>query len=820
MQHNLPRDVSSFVGRDSERAEVANLIGSTRLLTLVGPGGVGKTRLAIQVASEALAHYPDGVWVIELGPLASGELVPMTIAQVLGVREQPGIPLINTLHGTVGRTRQLLVLDNCEHLIDACAHLAHGLLRTCPNVHVMATSREPLGITGEVVWQVPPLGLPVGEGDEDDADALRLFVERAKASLPSFEVLPASRAAVIQICRQLDGLPLAIELAASRVRMLAPDEIAGRLADRFKLLTGGSRSAPARQQTLEAAINWSYELLSAPERRLFEDLSVFVDGFSVAGLAAVSSSSGESEVLDLLGRLVDRSLVVVERTPAGGETRYRLLETVRAFAWQRLIDRGDADLVRQRLANWLIGMAERADAAFHGPDQGRWLRWAESEHGNIRVALDWLIERQDTHSVLRLVIGPWWSWIQRGRHHESIAAFEATLALPGASTHRREWGKLLVAAGMFGIITGSGDQATGRARLEEALAIGLEVGDPWIYLNARAALNGIVYLREGQDLDRAHAMAVEMLDEARRVGQTWIENRALVSIATIALKRGDFDSAQVALEGAAEVARQAEDRWSLAMTLVPMGDVARSRGQHAEAGRLYQQSLAQFVEIGLADHPLEHPYLLHNLGYVALAADQPAGAGQRFREAIAGYRRVGDSRGVAECLIGLGATASAQGRAEIAVKLFAAGEAALAARGAELWHSNQADYLRWRGVAMQMIESDAFDVAWAAGAELSVDDAIALAEAGRELVTQSQHGRRRAGPAAATGALTTRELEVARLMAAGLTNRQISEALVIAEKTAANHVQRVLDKLGLHSRSELAARSAALGLQTPDSLPI
>jgi ATP/maltotriose-dependent transcriptional regulator MalT len=308
---------------------------------------------------------------------------------------------------------------------------------------------------------------------------------------------------------------------------------------------------------------------------------------------------------------------------------------------------------------------------------------------------------------------------------------------------------------------------------------------------------------------------METLEEARSLGETWVENRALVSLATVALMRGDFDGALAALEQAVDVARQADDGWSLAMTLVPLGDLERSRGRHEDAGRFYQESLARLAEIGLADHPLAHPYLLHNLAYVALAAAQPAEARQRFREATAGYRRLGDSRGVAECLIGLGATASAEGRAEVAVRLFAAGEAALTAMGAELWHSNQADYQRWRGAATQALEPETFEAAWAAGAELSVEDALALAQADCGAVQQPQHGRERTGLGAATGALTARELEVAGLAAAGLTNRQIGEALVIAEKTAANHVQRVLDKLGLHSRAQLAARSAALGLQAP-----
>jgi DNA-binding CsgD family transcriptional regulator len=253
------------------------------------------------------------------------------------------------------------------------------------------------------------------------------------------------------------------------------------------------------------------------------------------------------------------------------------------------------------------------------------------------------------------------------------------------------------------------------------------------------------------------------------------------------------------------------------MTLVPLGDLERSRGRHEHAGRLYQESLERLAEIGLADHPLAHPYLLHNLGYVALAAALPAEARRRFLEAAAGYRRLGDSRGGAECLIGLGATASAEDQAEVAVMLFTAGQAALAALGTELWHSNQADYQRWRGVATQSLEPEAFDAGRAPGADLSVEDALALDQVTREVAPQSQHRRARTRAVAATNALTTRELEVAQLIAAGLTNRQIDEALVIAEKTAANHVQRMLDKLGLHSRAQLAARSAALGLQAPDA---
>src|SRR5215471_18903907 len=324
-QHNLPVEVSSFVGREREQVELAALLRSSRLLTLVGPGGAGKTRLALQVASTALGDFQEGVWLIEFGPLGDSALVPQSVAQVLGVREQDGMALTDTVGASLGRSRVLLVLDNCEHLIAACGQLSESLLRTCERVHILATSREPLGLSGEVLWRVPPLGLPADETRVPEAEAVRLFVERAAASVPNFALTNENRAAVADICRRLDGLPLAIELAAARVRLLASDEIATRLDDRFKLLTSGPRTAPERQQTLEGAVKWSYELLSPAERRLFEEISVFVDGFSLFAAESIGNATGISSVLDLLGRLVDRSLVIVEPPRVGRETRYRLL---------------------------------------------------------------------------------------------------------------------------------------------------------------------------------------------------------------------------------------------------------------------------------------------------------------------------------------------------------------------------------------------------------------------------------------------------------------------------------------------------------------
>jgi non-specific serine/threonine protein kinase len=796
----LPAELSGFVGRARESAEVAGLLGSTRLLTLVGPGGAGKTRLAVHVAAATLDQYVEGAWLVELGSLVDPELVPQAAAQALGVREQAGRSVLEALQDAVGARTRLLVLDNCEHLIDACARLADDLLRACPGLRLLATSREPLGVAGEVIWRVPPLGLGESGPDLERADAVRLFVERARASLPEFALTDDNRVSVARICRRLDGLPLAIELAAARVRVLSPSEIAARLDDRFTLLVGGSRTAPRRQQTLAAAVEWSFALLSPAEQRLFQRLAVFADGFSLAAVEAVAADES-ADVLDGLWRLVDRSLVVVEPSAAGLETRYRLLETLRAYAWERLVASGQAEVCLRRLADWLVRTAEEAGAAFHGPEQGGWLRWAEAEHGNVRAVLHWLISHQQTEAALRLVAGLWWSWVQRGRWHEGQSWFTQCLALPGAEARTRTRARVLGAAGAVAIL-GYGQPRVGRECLEESLAIGLEVDDPVAIINARSMLTGLVGLREGADLDQIQASSAELLAYTRRVRDRWGENRALITLAEVAHQREDFASARRTLEEAVRVAREAGDGWSLGMTLVNLGDLERSDGQHRRAGELYEESLATFAQIGLARHPLEHPYLLHNLGYVALAAGQPDLAFERFMDALLGNQRAGDRRGVAECLIGLGAAAAARDQPERAVHLFAAGEAALSAAHGELWHANRRDYTHWREVASRALGQAAFERAWSAGARLSVDEALA-----------GTGPRRSPASRPSLSGLTPREADVARLVASGLTNRQIGEALVITEKTAANHVQRVLDKLGVHSRTQLAARSADFGLE-------
>jgi predicted ATPase len=381
LPNNLPVQLNRFVGRERELAQTKELLADSHLLTLIGPGGTGKTRLSIQLGAEALQSYANGAWLVELAPLADPALVLQTVAETLGLREIPGTTLDDQVTGFLCEKRLLLILDNCEHLVESCAQLADHLLHSCSDLKIISSSREALGITGETVYRVPPLGLPDSDrsGVETlaQSEAVQLFVERAAAVKPGFALNERNAGPVAQICRRLDGIPLALELAAARVAMLTPQQIAARLDDRFRLLTGGSRTALPRQQTLRSLIDWSYDLLSEPERLLFCQLSVFVGGWSLEAAEAVCP---DLDVFDLLAQLVQKSLVVADDSTASGETRFRLLETIRQYARDKLLERGAAEGVRDRHLNYYLEFAEAGEPNFYGRQRPEWVDRCELEH--------------------------------------------------------------------------------------------------------------------------------------------------------------------------------------------------------------------------------------------------------------------------------------------------------------------------------------------------------------------------------------------------------------------------------------------------------
>ena len=563
-QHNIPAALSSFVGREREIVEVERALAMTRLLTLTGVGGSGKTRLALEVARELAGTYPDGAWLVELAPLSDPELVPQAVAAALGVRErsekseQPFIPsLIDAL-----RSKELLlVLDNCEHLVDACAHLAEVLLGSCPGLRILATSREALGVAGEATWVVPPLSVPdprrpTTPEETATSESVLLFLDRARYRRPAFALTPQNASAVAEICRRLDGIPLAIELAAARVATMSVEEIAARLGDSLGLLTQGSRTAPPRQRTLRAALGWSHDLLSEPERRLFARLSVFVGGFSLEAAEAVAPGDGieKGEVLDLLSGLVDKSLVVAEAT-GEDEVRYGMLEPVRQYARERLEESGETDDLLSRHAAYFLAEAEAAEPELVGPQQRWWLSRLEREHGNMRAALGWSLERGDE---LGLRLGGALSrfWYARGYLSEGRRWLEEGLSVVGGAASAPVRAKALgEAGGLAEAIRATYEQA--RAAHEASLDIYRRLGDERGIATCLRNL-GSVASTQGH-YGRATELLGESLTLLRRSGTDTDVVRVLIRLGILAISRGEHARAVAWFEEALSLARKTGD---------------------------------------------------------------------------------------------------------------------------------------------------------------------------------------------------------------------------------------------------------------------
>ena len=483
LPNNLPVQVTSFIGREKEIEAVETLLSKTRLLTLTGSGGCGKTRLGLQVAADVLENYPDGVWLIELAPLADPALVPQAVAQALNVSEEPGKPLLPTLVAALKAKRLLLVLDNCEHVLDACSRLVDALLRACPGVGVLASSREGLGIAGETVYRVPSLSLPDPKQTATPAslnlyEAVRLFVDRARAALPGFVVTNANAPALASVCHRLDGIPLAIELAAARVRSLSVEEINNKLDNRFRLLTGGSRTALPRQQALRALIDWSFDLLNAQEKMLLCRLSVFAGGWTLQAAEAVGvgeSLTGESiedwEILDLLTSLVDKSLVLAQTQRE--TTRYGLLETVRQYVRDRLTESGESLVVRTRHANYFLTLAEEVKPKMRGMEQVQWMGVLEEEHDNLRQALAWYAEdAQDAEAGgkgLRLAAALFELWKTHGHLSEGRERLHTLLAHPTRQEPTSARAQALAEAGWLAYM--QDDYVQTRVLLEKSLVV-------------------------------------------------------------------------------------------------------------------------------------------------------------------------------------------------------------------------------------------------------------------------------------------------------------------------------------------------------------
>ncbi len=536
---------SSFVGREREVAEVRQLLGMTDLLTLTGAGGAGKTRLALAVIASVAGEYTDGLRVVELAPLAEPDLVPGAVAAAVGVREEPNVPLIDTLVCALQPRQMLLVLDNCEHLVEACAELAEELLSSCLGLTILTTSREVLRVGGELSWQVPPLSLPLADllalpppmELQERYEAVRLFVERARSHQPEFSLTPENSPHILKICRWLGGLPLGIELAAARVGVLGVEQLAARLGDALSLLGGGERRAPARQRTLRATLDWSYDLLEERERRLLGCLSVFAGGFSLEAVEQVCLGESDCKgdgVLETWFGLVDKSLVVA-RTDAEGWVQYGLLEPVREYARERLVRGGLAEVEAARYAHakYYVALAGQAEREWRGPQQREWLDRLETEHDNLRTALRWYLDRGDAEAYLRLAGHLWWFCDMRG-HLDEVRGWMETGLAANREVSATVRARVLTSLGM--LVWQQGEYERAEALQEEALALYREAGYERGAANALNSL-GLVALDRGE-YHRAKGFFEESLRLREGVGDAWGVAVSLNNLGLLAVNTG------------------------------------------------------------------------------------------------------------------------------------------------------------------------------------------------------------------------------------------------------------------------------------------
>jgi predicted ATPase/DNA-binding SARP family transcriptional activator len=670
----LPHALSGLVGREDERSEVALCLRRARLVTLTGLGGIGKTRLALEVAREVLREYADGVWLIALDMLTDKRMLVNHIASVLEVKDEAARPLLESLTERIRQKRLLLVLDNCEHLREASAELVAHLLRECMGVRILATSREPLGVPIETVWMVPPLAVPDPEHlPKGQATTLRvlmgyesvqLFVERAHAVHQTFLLTGSNARSVAQVCYRLEGIPLAIELAAARVKVLPVDEIAARLNNALPLLAGGSRTVQSRQQTLRATLDWSYALLSEPERVLLCRLSVFVGGWTLEAAEQVCSGNGIEayQVASLLTTLAEKSLIAIDERAEDIGRRYRLLEIVRQYAGEALEATGELNEVRVRHRNWLAALAEETDRQLTNAVQGQWLERLETEHNNVRATLSWNVtEPEGEETGLRLTGALWQYWDIRGYYSEGRRHLRQALAQQQTSQETAARARALT--GAAALAYRQGDYAAARELHQQSLNIFRKLGNRSA-VAASLANQGTAAYSQG-DYGAARTLLEESLNIHRE-----LENRSgiastLQSLGQLFLAQTDYASAWTCFEESLSLRRQLGDLRGIAYSLDDFGNLAVFRGDYAAARTLLEESLSLRRQIGDRDGMA---LSLGTLAEVAIDQDDPAAARLYLDECLIHFQEMGDRQKIAVSFVYLGTLANDEGDYALARK--------------------------------------------------------------------------------------------------------------------------------------------------------
>jgi predicted ATPase/DNA-binding CsgD family transcriptional regulator len=805
---NLPVALTSLVGRHRELRDLRALLGTVRLLALTGTGGSGKTRLGLALATACHAEFSGGAWWVDLAGVTGKDLIAGTVAAALAIPQTPGQDTAAAVIGYLKSRVALVVFDNCEQVVVECARLIEHLLSSCPGLTIVATSREVLGVPGEHVFRVDGLRLPSAD-DDDAAEAVELFLERARAFTPDFSVGPGDRAAVAKLCRQLDGLPLAIELAAARAGILGVAEISRRLRGDARILRNPSRMAPQRHQTLEATLDWSYRLLSDEEQALFRRLACFSGSFSLSAAEAVSTDRQvrTEDVAGLVAALVGKSLVLAAGT--AGEYRFRMLETIRQYGAQKLRDSGEEPGVREAHARYYLSLAERAHAGLEGPEQARWLGLLELEHDNLRAAM----ADREIRTSARLAALMWPFWYRRGYYHEARVwlerAVDAVLTQPVAPSD------------MAAVFTGAGvlaflqcDYVVAAERLTKARTLCEEEGDQ-VGLATTLQRLGSIAREEGRyaDAKRLHEESLEIwtaLGDATGVAasQDYLGFAAWLS--------GDGERAAVLCDMSVRAFRAAGLRQETAAALINQGVAVWMAGDAERGAALLEMSLDIAMRLGYQEGIA---WALNELA-VIISDDDPATAGDMLAESLEIHARLGDRwriASVVEAIAELAASSSGPGDPQMAAALAGGASALRRSLGAPLPPAERPAYDRCLHLLRDRLGARGFHRAWQQGEQLEMDELVSHAlHTARVLrspaALDGSAGRRPLGPEAAGYGLTERELDVLGLLSQGLTNREIGRQLLISTGTAGVHVSNILRKLGVSSRVQAAGIAHRLGL--------
>jgi non-specific serine/threonine protein kinase len=815
----FPNLLTSLVGRKQEITDVRQLLTAARLVTLVGAGGCGKTRLAQAVASTVAAQFDGEVGWVELAHINDPAFVPQTVAKALQINEQPALSWLEMLQETLATRRLLLVLDNCEHLLVASAGVVEALLRTTP-IQVLATSREPLGVPGERHYPVPPLTLPaVGQtlAQITHADAIQLFLERARHLLPDFALTPANAETVAAICRQLDGMPLAIELACARINVLSVEQIQQRLAQPLDLLVANRRTAQ-RHRTLRATIDWSYDLLSPHERMLLQRLTVFAAGFTLTTVEA-ACAWGElerSQILELLTSLVNKSLVAVE-TIQTREARYRVLETIRQYAGEKLAVSGERAVTCDHYLDSFLGVAEEIAPKLYEHNQKHWMQWLENEHDNLRVAFGWALESKSIEAGLRIAIALSRFWEVRSYVQEGLTWFERLLRHTDESVRLAVRVNALTFSAFLAHFLGLGSTtlAYGREAVRLAEAAG-EEAQPLLVMALSGLSSGYEVLGDLHAAFATHERSLQLLRAKQSTQSTtdapasWSPADAVMLGMTVmvqgdaAVEIDDFATARRYLNESLALAT--DDPFRMAMTFLFLGNLAFCEQDYPLAKTQYEQSVTLLRQLD-ATRDLTAP--LQNLGYSCLHLGEVGRAHTLFGETLAIHQAQQNRLGIVECLLGFAAVAIVQGLPAAGVRLFTAAERIGWRRAKSSWAVTRRVIGHYLALARTSLSEAEFLAEQAAGQSLSLTQAIGFAQYLPLDATDVPPTQEKLDD------LTEREREVAVLIGLGKSNGEVAEQLVLSKRTVEKHIANIFTKLSMDNRAQIVRWVIDQGLIRP-----